>query len=92
LKFRALFVLRVSFETGLKAGILLIFVPRHMTMLQTPDNEFDGRFIVVGERPATFTKRGDFSKVIKAVMVFKKTFRLSMYLLFDCVAGLKPFQ
>lgn len=47
-----------------------------MTMLQIPDNEFDGRFIVVGERPATFTKRSDFWKVIKAVIVFKKTFRL----------------
>ena len=58
-----------------------------MTMLQIPDNEFDGRFIA-----ATFTKRSDFSKVIKAVIVFKKTFRLSMYLLFDCVAGLESFQ
>lgn len=92
MKFRALFVLRVSFKTGLKAGVLPIFVPQHMTMLQIPDNEFDGLFIVVGERPATFTKRSDFSKVRKAVIVFKKTFRLSMYLLFDCVAGLKPFQ
>lgn len=63
-----------------------------MTMLQIPDNEFDGRFIVVGERPVTFTKRSDFSKVIKAVIVFKKTFRLSVYLLLDCVAGLKPFH
>ena len=63
-----------------------------MTMLQIPDNEFDGLFIVVSERPATFTKRSDFSKVRKAVIVFKETFRLSMYLLFDCVAGLKPFQ
>ena len=49
-----------------------------MSMLQISDNEFDGRFSVLGEIPDTFTKRSDFSKFRKAVIVFKKSFRLSM--------------